>query len=158
VSLPSDREIVLARDFEAPRTLVFAAWTRPALLRRWFGARGWHLVTCDIELRVGGGWRFVSEGPGGARMTHGGVYRVVAEPGRLVYTERFEDQSYPGETLIAHDFAEQDGRTTVTSTLQYATPDGRDRVLRYPMRRGVGEGYDRLAALLASFPTEEEQR
>jgi uncharacterized protein YndB with AHSA1/START domain len=114
-------------------------------------------VECEVDLRVGGAWRFVSQGPGGDRMAHGGVYQVVTAPERLVYTEMYEDQSYPGETLIVHDFAEHDGMTTVTSTVRYATPEGRDRVLRYPMRRGVAEGYDRLAALLASLPTAERQ-
>jgi uncharacterized protein YndB with AHSA1/START domain len=157
VTTPSSREIVLARDFAAPRPLVYAAWTRPELLRRWFGARGWHLVHCEVDLRVGGAWRFVSQGPGGAQLAHGGVYQVVTAPERLVYTELYEDQSYPGETLIGHEFAEHNGTTTVTSTVRYATPEGRDRVLQYPMRRGVAEGYDRLAALLASLPREEGQ-
>ena len=150
VTTPSDREIVLTRVFDAPRQMVFDAFTRPELLRRWFGARGWNLVVCEVDLRVGGGWRFVSRGPDGAEMGQGGVYREVVPPDRLVYTELFDDQSYPGESLIAHDFAEQDGRTTLTSTLLYATREGRDTVLRYPMARGVAESYDRLAELLRS--------
>ncbi|GFJ94320.1 hypothetical protein Prum_079620 [Phytohabitans rumicis] len=96
VTTPSDREIVLRRDFDAPRPLVYAAFTTPDLLTRWYGARGWHLVDCEIDLRVGGAWRFVSQGPGGARMGQSGVYRVVDPPERLVYTEMFDDQSYPG--------------------------------------------------------------
>ncbi|MGN9765601.1 SRPBCC family protein [Micromonospora sp. SD12] len=148
VHAPGDREIVLSRLFDAPAPLVFAAFTRPELLVHWYGARGWRLVECEVDLRVGGRWRFVSQGPGGERMGQSGVYRGIDPPRRLVLTELFDDQSYPGETLITHEFAELVGRTTVTSTLRYATPSGRDRVLRYPMARGVGESFTRLAELL----------
>jgi uncharacterized protein YndB with AHSA1/START domain len=148
VTTPTDREIVLTRAFDAPRRLVFAALTKPALLRRWFGARGWNLVVCEVDLRVGGTWRFVSRGPGGAEMGHGGEYREVLPPDRLVYSELFDDQSYPGESLITHVLVEHDGRTTLTSTVLYASREGRDTVLSYPMERGVAEAYDRLAELL----------
>ncbi|MEU4830969.1 SRPBCC family protein [Streptosporangium sp. NPDC023615] len=152
VTTPTDREIVLTRVFDAPRRLVFDAWTRPELLRRWYGARGWNLVVCEADLRVGGRWRFVSRGPGGEEMGQGGVYRVVSPPGRLVCTEMFDDQSYPGETLVTHEFVERDARTTLTSTVLYATREGRDIVLRRPMARGVAEGYDRLTEVLAEPP------
>jgi uncharacterized protein YndB with AHSA1/START domain len=150
VTTPTDREIVLTRAFDAPRRLVFAAWTKPELLTRWFGANGWHLVVCEVDLRVGGAWRFVSRGSGGEQMGQGGVYRVVAPPERLVYTELFDDQSYPGETLVSHEFRERGAATTLTSRLLFATPEGRDVVLRYPMARGVGEGFARLDELLRS--------
>ncbi|MEV0152370.1 SRPBCC family protein [Micromonospora sp. NPDC050686] len=153
VHTPGDREIVLSRIFDAPAHLVFAAFTRPDLLPRWYGARGWQLVDCQVDLRVGGRWRFVSAGPDGARMGQGGVYREVDPPRRLVCTEVFDDQSYPGETLVSHDFTELVGQTTVTTTLRYATAQGRDRVLRYPMARGVSESFTRLAELLATPTT-----
>jgi uncharacterized protein YndB with AHSA1/START domain/catechol 2,3-dioxygenase-like lactoylglutathione lyase family enzyme len=148
VSTPSDHEIVLARDFDAARHLVFDALTRPELLKRWYGARGWNLVVCEVDLRVGGAWRFVSRGPDGAEMGQSGVYRLIEPPGRLVYTELFDNQSYPGESLISHELVERAARTTLVTTIRYATREGRDRVLRYPMARGVGESYDRLAAVL----------
>jgi uncharacterized protein YndB with AHSA1/START domain len=154
VTTPTERQIVLTRVFDAPRRMVFDAFTRPELLRRWFGARGWNLVVCEVDLRVGGGWRFVSLGPDGAHMGQGGVYREIVPPDRLVYAEVFDHQSYPGESLIAHDFAEQAGRTALTSTLLYATREGRDTVLRYPMASGVAESYDRLAELLRSHRTQ----
>ncbi|MET8550727.1 SRPBCC family protein [Micromonospora zamorensis] len=153
VHTPGDREIVLGRLFEAPARLVFAAFTQPELLVRWYGARGWRLVECDVDLRVGGRWRFVSQGPDGARMVQAGVYRQIEPPHRLVCTELFDDQSYPGETLVSHEFTELAGRTTVTTTLRYATAKGRDIVLRYPMTRGVGQSYTRLAELLSSPTT-----
>jgi uncharacterized protein YndB with AHSA1/START domain len=149
VTTPTDREIVLTRVFDAPRRMVFDALTKPELLKRWFGARGWHLVVCEVDLRVGGAWRFVSRGPDGTELGHGGVYSVVLPPDRLVYTESFDDQSYPGESVITHVLVEQNARTTLTSTLLYASREGRDIVLSYPMQRGVAEGYDRLDGLLA---------
>jgi uncharacterized protein YndB with AHSA1/START domain len=160
VTTPTDREIVLTREFAAPRPLVFAAWTRPELLTRWYGARGWQLVACEVDLRVDGAWCFVSEGPDGARMVQRGVYRVVHPPERLVHTELFDDQSYPGESLVTHVFRERAGRTTLTSTVRYATREGRDTVLRYPMARGVSESYDRLSVVLASLqaPQHEQRR
>ena len=148
VTTPTDREIVLRRVFDAPRRMVFDALTKPELLKRWFGARGWDLVVCQVDLRVGGTWRFVSRGPDDTDMGHGGVYREIVPPDRLVYTELFDDQSYPGESLISHVFLEQDGKTTLTSTLLYASQEGRDIVLSYPMERGVAQGYDRLDELL----------
>jgi uncharacterized protein YndB with AHSA1/START domain len=157
VSTPTDSQIVLTREFDARRHLVFDALTRPDLLRRWHGARGWHLVECDVDLRVGGAWRFVSQGPGGDRMGQGGVYREILPPARLVYTELFDDQSYPGETLITHELLERAGRTTLTSTLRFATREGRDRVLAYPMARGVAESYDRLTDVLHDLREREDK-
>jgi uncharacterized protein YndB with AHSA1/START domain len=148
VTTPTDREIVLRRAFDAPRRLVFDALTKPALLRRWFGARGWNLVVCEVDLRVGGTWRFVSRGPDGTELGHGGVYREIQPPHRLVYSELFDDQSYPGESLVTHVLVEHDASTTLTSTVLYASREARDTVLAYPMERGVAEAYDRLAELL----------
>jgi len=151
VATPTDTDIVLAREFDAPRGLVFGALTRPELLTRWYGARGWNLTECDVDLRVGGAWRFVSLGPDGARMAQSGVYREIEPPALLVYTEVFDDQSYAGESLITHELVERaGGRTTLTSTLRYASQQARDTVLRYPMRRGVGESYDRLSEVLTT--------
>jgi uncharacterized protein YndB with AHSA1/START domain len=152
VTTPTEREIVLRREFDAPRPLVFEAWTTPELLMRWYGARGWNLVECEIDLRVGGRWRFVSRGPDGARMGQSGVYRGVVPPERLVLTEVFDDQSYPGESLITHVFVEEHGRTTLTSTVLYPSREARDIVLRYPMACGLAQGYRRLAGVLAEMP------
>lgn len=148
VTTPTDREIVLTRTFNAPGQLLFATLTEPELLKRWYGARGWHLVTCEVDLRVGGRWRFVSRGPDDAWMTQRGVYREIDPPRRLVYTEVFDDQSYPGESVVTHSLRERGARTTLTSTVRYPSSEARDRVLRYPMARGVGESFDRLADLL----------
>jgi uncharacterized protein YndB with AHSA1/START domain len=148
VSTPGATDVVLTRTFDAPRRLVFDALTKPELLVRWHGARGWNLVVCEIDLRVGGTWRFVSRGPGGERMGQRGTYLEVDPPGRLVYTERFDDQSYPGEALVTQVLVEDADRTTLTSTVRYPSPQARDRVLRYPMARGVAESYELLEELL----------
>jgi len=149
VTTPSDTELVLTRRFDAPRHLVFDALTTPELLKRWHGARGWHLVECEVDLRVGGAWRFVSRGPGGEPMGHSGTYREVARPDRLVYTERYDDQWVEGETLVTAVLVEVDERTTVTTTLRYPSQEVRDVAVASPMERGVGESYARLDAVLA---------
>ena len=155
VTTPTDRSIVLTRGFDAPRALVFDAFTRPELLERWHGARGWHLVECAIDLRVGGRWRFVSVGPGGERMAHGGEFREVVRPERVAMTESFDEAWYAGESLVTHEFAEREERTTLTTTLQYASRAVRDGVLASPMRRGMTESYVRLDAVLARASSTE---
>ncbi|MEO3808529.1 SRPBCC family protein [Sphaerisporangium sp. B11E5] len=147
VSTPSAVEVVLRRGFAAPRRLVFDALTRPELLRRWHGARGWQLVVCEVELRAGGAWRFVARGPGGAEMGMRGVYREVEAPARLVQTE-VHDGWDEGAALVTTLLDERDGRTEMTTTVRYPSQEIRDSVLRTPMERGAGEAYDRLAALL----------
>ncbi|MBG0817956.1 SRPBCC family protein [Planomonospora sp. ID82291] len=147
VRAPGGTELVLTRAFAAPRRLVFDAFTRPELLRRWHGARGWHLVVCEVDLRPGGAWRFVSRGPGGAELGQGGVFHEIDAPGRLVQSE-VHDGWEAGEALVTTLFAERDGRTTMTATVRYPSREIRDSVLRTPMERGAGEAYDRLAELL----------
>ncbi|MEV4062217.1 SRPBCC family protein [Nonomuraea dietziae] len=152
VATPSERAIVMTRSFAAPRHLVFAAWTRPELIRRWYGARGWDIVEARIDLRVGGAWRFVWNGPDGAVMASGGVYRDIVTPSLLSYTESFDDHWYPGEALVSHDFTEQDGTTTLTTTHLFASKRVRDLVIASPMERGVREGYERLDEILLTLP------
>ena len=158
VRTPGDRDIVLTRTFDAPARLVFAAYTVPDLVTRWYGARGWRVVSCEVDLRVGGRWRFVSHGPHGDHMAQSGTYLRIEEPRRLDYTEVFDDQSYPGETSITHDFAERPpGTTTLTSTIRLPSPEAREIVLRYPMTRGVGEAYERLDDLLTELATSPKE-
>src|SRR5262245_31825676 len=90
VTTPSDREIALTRTFDAPRRLVFDAYTKPELLMRWFGPRDWKLIVCDIDLRVGGSWRFVMRKDDGTEMGMSGVYQEIVAPERLVSTESFD--------------------------------------------------------------------
>jgi uncharacterized protein YndB with AHSA1/START domain len=148
VMTPAPREIVLTRVFDAPRTMVYDALTQPDLLKRWFGPRGWSLVVCEIDLRVGGKWRFVLQGPDGKKMGMYGVYRELLRPERTVHTESFDD--YPGESIVTGVLVEQAGRTTLTGTVLYQSQEIRDAVIKSGMEHGAAETYDKLAELLVS--------
>ncbi len=151
VTTPSDREIAMTRVFNAPARLVFDAWTKPELIKRWLGVRaGWTMAVCDVDLKVGGAYRFVWRGPD---MTMGmrGLYREVVRPERLVSTEVFDDPWYEGEAVDTMVLVERDGKTTVTTTVRYASREVRDAVIKSGMATGVAEGYDKLAELLASI-------
>jgi uncharacterized protein YndB with AHSA1/START domain len=147
VSLPTDREIVMTRVFDAPCRLVFDALTKPELLKRWFGPRGWSLVVCEADLKVGGAWRWVLRGPDGRDMGMRGVYQEITPPERLVSTESFDD--YPGESLNTLILSEEDGKTTFTITVRYASQEIRDAVIKSGMEHGAAECYDKLAEMLA---------
>src|SRR6202158_1581297 len=148
VTTPTDREIVLTRVFDAPRPLVWDAFTRPELLQRWFGPRGWSLEVCEVDLRVGGGFRFVLRGPDGQAMGMRGVYREIVPPERSVHMESYDD--YPGESQVTAVFVEQGGKTTLTATVLFPSQEVRDAVIKSGMEHGAAESYDKLAELLAS--------
>ncbi|WP_321470939.1 SRPBCC family protein [uncultured Paludibaculum sp.] len=148
VSLPSDCEIALTRVFQAPRQLVYDSFSKPEILKRWFGPRGWSLVTCDVDPRLGGGFRFVLQNTEGRTLGMRGVYRELAPPERSVHMESFDD--FPGEARVTTVFTERDGQTTLVATILYASKDVRDAVIRSGMEHGAAESYDRLAELLDS--------
>ncbi len=148
VAIPTDREIVMTRVFDAPRNLVFDAFSKPELLKRWFGPRGWSLVVCEVDFKVGGKWRFVLRGPDGREMGMRGVYREIAPPERTVHLEMFDD--YPGESIVTAVFVEQNGKTTMTATVLYESQVIRDAVIKSGMEHGAAECYDKLAEYLAS--------
>src|ERR1700678_826338 len=143
LTTPSDREIVLTRVFDAPRRLVFEAWTKPEHLLHWFGPHSCPIVECKVDLRVGGAWRFILRGPDGKSLGMHGVYREIAPHERLVSTESFDD--YPGESLNTLTFSEKGGKTTVTTRVLYESQEIRDAVIRSGMERGAGETFDRLS-------------
>lgn len=151
ITTPSDREIAMTRVFDAPRHLVFEALTRPELLKRWFGGPpGWTLVVCDIDLRVGGTYRYVWRRDNGDEMGMGGVYCEIVPNERVVATEAFDQSWYPGEALDTMVLVEKDGKTTLTTTVLYESREARDGVLKSPMEEGVAASYDRLEEYLAS--------
>ena len=156
VTTPADREIVLTRVFEAPRQMVFDAFSKPELLKRWFGPRGWSLVVCDVDLRVGGGFRFVLRGPDGKEMGMRGTYREIVPPERSVHMESFDD--YPGESQVTSVFTEQGGKTTLTATVLYPSKEVRDAVIQSGMEHGAAESYDKLAGLLAPADSRSVQQ
>jgi uncharacterized protein YndB with AHSA1/START domain len=154
VTTPSDREIAMTRVFDAPRSLVFDAFTKPELLNRWLGVRGgWTFAVCEVDLRAGGSYRYVWRGPKGQEMGMGGVFREVARPERVVCTEKFDDAWYEGDAVDTMTFVERNGKTTATTTVLYASKAARDGVLKSPMDKGVAEGYDKLDEVLASLKT-----
>ena len=154
LTTPSDREIAVTRVFDAPRQLVFDAHTKPDLVRQWLlGPPGWSMRVCEMDVRVGGTYRWVwRHDTNGTEMGMGGVYREIVAPERLITTERFDEAWYPGEALNTLVLIEKGGRTTLTQTMRYESRDARDAVIKSNMEKGVAASYDRLADLLASAP------
>jgi uncharacterized protein YndB with AHSA1/START domain len=153
ITTPSDRELAMTRVFDAPRSLVFDAWTKPELLKRWLGVRGgWTFAVCEVDLRVGGAYRYVWRGPTGTEMGMGGVFREIVRPERIVATEKFDQSWYDGDALDTTVLVEKDGKTTVTTTVLYGSKAVRDAVLKSPMEKGVAESYDQLDEVLALAP------
>ena len=147
VEARGDREIVITRVVDAPRELVWAAWTDPAHLPQWYGAKGWTLPVCEIDLRVDGAYRYVHAGPDAQQMSVTGTYREVDAPSRLVSTEAMDGMPEAVNTMT---LAEEDGRTRVTIEVAYASREHRDEVLRSRMAEGLEEGFERLEDFLAS--------
>jgi uncharacterized protein YndB with AHSA1/START domain len=143
LTLTSDLEIELTRVFNAPRRLVFEAHSRPEHVRRWWGPRGTTMISCNMEFRPGGTWRYVLRQANGKEYAFRGEYREIVPPERLVQT--FEFEGTPGaisvETLT---FTEHDGRTTLTATSRFNSLEARDDMYRSGMETGAAETYDRL--------------
>jgi uncharacterized protein YndB with AHSA1/START domain len=154
-----EREIVMTRVFDAPRELVFEAWTTPDLLKRWlYGSEEWKLAFCEIDLKVDGALRFVWRHSDGREMGMGGVYREIVPPQRLVFTELFDEDWTGGVSLVTTVLAEQAGKTTMTQTVRYSSLAARDGVLKTPMEQGIAQSYDRLAALLETTLARESSQ
>ena len=149
ITTPSDREIAMTRVFDAPREMVFEAYTTPALLKRWLGVHNnWVLAVCEIDLRPGGKYRYVWRGPDRAEMGMGGTFREVKAPERIVATEKFDESWYPGEAESTLTLVELGGKTTLTLAVRYESQAARDAVLQSPMDQGVAVGFDTLAEVL----------
>jgi len=153
VTTPTDREIVMVRVFDAPRTMVWDAMCAPDLLKRWLlGPPGWSMVVCENDVRVGGAFRHLWRGHDGTEMAMRGAYREVVPPERAVRTESFEFGCAPqaGEQLGTLVLTERGGKTTLTLTLVYPSKEARDATIASGMEHGVSAGYDRLDDVLAS--------
>jgi uncharacterized protein YndB with AHSA1/START domain len=150
VTTPNDRDIVMTRVFNAPRRLVYEAFTTPALVQRWLGVFGdWTLDVCEIDLRVGGRYRWVwRNNPCAQEMGVSGTYLEIVPGERIVSTEQFDDAWYEGEAVGTLVLSEENGRTTLTQTVRYASKEIRDNVLKTPIEQGVDVSYDNLAELL----------
>ena len=155
ITKSGDRDLVMTRAFDAPRKLVYDAHTKPDLLRQWLGGLpGWTMPVCDMDVRVGGKYRWVwRQEADGSEMGMGGVYREVKAPERLVTTEKFDEAWYPGESLNTLVLTEKGGRTTLTQTMRYESSAAREAVIKSGMEKGVTVSYDRLDDVLAATAT-----
>jgi uncharacterized protein YndB with AHSA1/START domain len=153
VSTPSDREIQVTRVFDAPPALVFDAFTKPELVQRWLlGPPGWAMPVCEIDLKVGGAYRYVwRHESDGKEMGMGGVFCEVVSPRLTVATEKFDDAWYPGEALDTTVFVEEGGATRMTITVLYGTKEARDIARRSGMEHGMAASYNRVEELLSSM-------
>jgi len=151
VTTPSEQEIRLTRLFDAKRELVFEAMTKPEHVKRWWGClgAGYSVPVCEIDLRPGGKWRFVSRHPKG-EAAFNGEYKEIVPPSRLVFTEIFED--FPDTvSVVTTVLSEEGGKTRFTATVRYPSLQVRDMVIASGMSRGAGISYDRLEDLLAEL-------
>ncbi|TBL68221.1 SRPBCC domain-containing protein [Paenibacillus thalictri] len=146
--------LVLERTFQAPRELVFAMFKEPKHLARWWGPKGWTLPVCTIDFRPGGVWHYCMRSADGRMESWGkAVYHEIVEPERIVYVDYFSDENgneaedMP-ETLIAMEFIERDGKTTIVNRAQYASAEALQKVLDMGMLAGITETWDRLESLL----------
>ena len=145
-----DREILMTRVFDAPRRLIYDAYTKPELLKRWMlGPDGWSMPVCEIDLRVGGKWHFVWRRADGTEMEMQGVYQEIDPPDRLVSTESWGGP-WP-ETVNTLTLAEQNGKTTITVSILYSSKQARDAALQTGMKDGMAASFDRLAELVVSM-------
>lgn len=152
VTPSGDREIVITRVFDAPRSLVFDALTKPELIRRWLlGPGGWSMTVCTVDLRVGGAYRYVlRRDRDGTEMGWGGTYREIMRPERIVHTEQFDQPMYPGQSVITTVLTEKGGKTTFTATILFESRTARDTLLSSGMERGAAASYDKLEQVLQS--------
>jgi uncharacterized protein YndB with AHSA1/START domain len=151
----AERELLMSRVFDAPRELVFRAYTEPEHLVHWWGPRGWSLPVCKIDLRPGGVWHYCMKGPGGEESWGKGVYHEIVPPERLVYTDVFSDAE--GNTvdgmpsmLITVEFVDEGGKTKVSSRTQFGTPEELESILAMGVVLGMTETLDRLEEYLAT--------
>lgn len=156
ITMPSDREIVITRVFNAPRELVFKAWSKPEYLARWWGPKGWTLPISTMDFRPGGQWHYCMKGPEGEQSCGLAIYHEIVPPERIVYTDYFADaEGNPKEGLpesrITVEFTEHDGATKLTSTALYKTKEDLDKVLKMGMEEGMTESLNRLEEFLASL-------
>jgi uncharacterized protein YndB with AHSA1/START domain len=148
---PADREIVITRLFDAPRSLVFAAWTDPNHVGHWWGPTGFTITVNEMDVRPGGVWRFVMHGPDGLNYQNRIVYVEIMQPERLVYTHGSGDANDPNQFEVTVTFAEQDGKTVLTMRMLFATTGARAHVMALGAIEGSNQTLARLAEYLATI-------
>ncbi len=150
VTLPTDEQILITREFDAPKHLVYKAWTTPELVRRWWSANRGEVTIAEIDLRVGGMWRYVMVAEGGFEVAFHGEYREIVPNERLVSTEVYEGMP-EGEALDTLTFAEVDGRTILTLLVQHTSKEHRDAHINSGMEAGMQEAMDLLEQVAVSL-------
>ena len=150
VTLPTDKQILITREFDAPAHLVYAAWTTPELVARWWHAKRGTVTTVEMDLRVGGAWRWAMRTPGGFDVGFHGEYRVIVPDERLVYTEIYEGAPEAGAALTTITFAADGDRTHVELLVEHASRASRDQHIESGMEAGLQDALDLLEAVAMS--------
>ncbi len=150
VTLPEDTQILITREFDAPARLVYRAWTTPELVRRWWSGDRGEMTSVEIDLRVGGTWRFVMKANAGFEVAFHGEYREIVPAERIVSTEVFEGMP-DAEALNTITFTEADGRTTMSILVQHSSQEHRDAHINSGMEGGMQEALDRLEEVARSL-------
>jgi uncharacterized protein YndB with AHSA1/START domain len=153
VTLPTDREILITREFDAPKHLVYKAWTTPELVRRWWSGHQGEMTTCEMDLRVGGRWRYVMVAEGGFEVAFHGEYREIVPNERIVTTQVYELPGAPEDEGVLNivTFTETAGRTTLTLLVQATSREERDAILDSGMEVGMQQQLDLLEQLAISL-------
>jgi len=150
VTLPTDTQILVTREFDAPRHLVYRAWTTPELIRRWWSGDRGEVTVAEVDLRVGGTWRYVMTANGGFEVAFHGEYREIVPNERIVSTEVYEGMP-DGEAVETLTFTERDGRTTLSILVQHASREDRDAHIDSGMEGGMQEAMDHLEQVAVSL-------
>ncbi len=150
VTLPADDQILITREFAAPRHLVYKSWTTPELVKRWWSGQRGEMTTCEIDLRVGGKWRYVMVAEGGFEVSFHGEYREVVPNERIVMTDVYEAMP-DGEALVTVTLTENDGLTVLTLLMELTSKEARDAVLNSGMEAGIQQSWDRLEQVAVSL-------
>ena len=150
VTLPADTQILITRDFEAPRNLVYTAYTTPELIKRWWGGDRGEVTLAEVDLRVGGRWRYVMTANGGFEVGFHGEYREIVPNERIVSTEIFEGAP-EAEAVVEHTFTEKNGRTTLTMLMQLPSRAVRDTIIDSGMEGGLQEALGHLEKVALSL-------
>ena len=152
IETDNDLEVVIIREFDAPRELLYRCHTEADLVRTWLlGPPGWTMPVCEIDARVGGKYRYVWRKDSGTEMGMGGVFKEVVRPERLVNTQLFDQDWTGGETIGTMTFTEKNGRTKMHQVILYSSKEARDGALQTGMTEGMQAGYERLDALLETL-------
>jgi uncharacterized protein YndB with AHSA1/START domain len=162
VMLPTDEQILITREFDAPKDLVFKAWTTPELVKRWWNAKRGEVTIAEIDLRVGGKWRYVMVAAGGFEVGFHGEYREIVPNERIVSTEVYEGapqtEGVEEGTLNTATFTEVDGRTTLTVLVQAPSKEIRDAIIDSGMEAGMQDAMDLLEEVVSSLSEEDRTR